>query len=80
MAKTVVATPQALEGITAEIGREVLVASDKNSFADTIVTMLGSGEREAIGKCARKRVIADHAWPASLERLEMIINGQWPVN
>ncbi len=75
MAVPVVATPQALEGIEAEVGREVLAPPDAKAFADAVISLLVSGDREAIGRRARARVVADYDWAASLARLEPILEG-----
>lgn len=73
MAKPVVATPQALEGIEAEAGQEVLVASDADSFAREIVDLVRSNRHEEIGRRARARVRADHDWSASLAYLDSLL-------
>lgn len=73
MAKPVIATPQALEGIEAEAGQEVLVASDAESFAREIVDLVRSSRHEAIGRRARARVRKDHDWSASLACLDTLL-------
>jgi glycosyltransferase involved in cell wall biosynthesis len=73
MARAVVATPDAYEGIEAESGREILVAPDVDAFATLVVDLLESRERAAeIGRAARARVIESYAWQASFARLDAL--------
>jgi sugar transferase (PEP-CTERM/EpsH1 system associated) len=68
MAKPVVATPEAKEGIDAVAGEELLVAADPKAFASMIGIAL-TDRGDAIGKRARQRVESDFVWA---ERLETI--------
>lgn len=74
MAKIVVATPQALEGIEAEAGRDVLVAETPAAFTHAVVTVLTDESQSAIGINARRRVLASHNWQSSLTRLDKILD------
>ncbi len=75
MARSVIATPCALEGIAAEPGHDVVMATADESFAvETVEILLGNKPR-AIGTNARARVLDDYRWPASLARLEALIEG-----
>jgi sugar transferase (PEP-CTERM/EpsH1 system associated) len=78
MAKPVVVTPQALEGIEAAGDREVAVAEDESFFADHVLRLIGSEEGAAMGRRARQRVIADYSWAPSLRRLDSIVDGLVP--
>ncbi len=83
MAKAVVATPAAFEGIEAEAGSEIaLAAADGDAaaqaadFAGAVLDLLAKPERAAaIGQAARARVVADYAWPARLKALDRLIAG-----
>ena len=75
MAKTVVATPQAVDGIDARPGHELCVAGDPNTMATTVVDMLRRGDRGAFGKQARARVLASYGWGAHLACLNTILEG-----
>jgi sugar transferase (PEP-CTERM/EpsH1 system associated) len=73
MATPVVVTPQALEGIDAEPGTELVLAEDENDFVEAVSALLyvpGHG----IGKAARAKVERNYSWPSNLacigERLE----------
>lgn len=75
MAKSVIVTPCALEGISAEPGRDVVMATADDAFVEkTTEILLGKGPH-AIGTNARARVLDDYRWPASLARLEALIEG-----
>jgi len=70
MAKTVVATPQALEGIDAIPGREVLLAGDPRTMAASILAALNDTE---IGPAARRRVIESFSWAHNLARVDQLL-------
>ncbi len=75
MAKPVVTTPQALEGIDAEPGRELIVAPDRPAdFAAAVLAQLA--QPNGIGPAARRRVIADYSWDARLAALDRLIFDQ----
>lgn len=74
MAKAVVASPEALNGISAEIGREVLCASSAAEFADSIARIATSDAGQTIGARARRRVLAHYSWSASLNQLDRALD------
>ena len=67
MQKTVVATPQALEGISATVGTEVLRAAGAGEFIYHVGRELSSPSD--IGAAARRRILRDYRWDANLQRL-----------
>lgn len=71
MAKPVVLTPAALEGLSAIPGREVLMAGNPSEFADRVAGTL-SGLAKGIGFAARKRVEQDYSWPLNLKVLDAL--------
>lgn len=75
MAKAVVATPEALEGIDAEPGREVAIASDARGFALAVVAALSGSGTEAMGARARQRVVEAYGWAPNLARLDAALDG-----
>jgi len=70
MARPVVATPDALEGLDVESGHEVIRAAGSAGFADATVLLLSGGKGDAIGRRARERVVADYGWAANLASLK----------
>ncbi|MCC2955059.1 TIGR03087 family PEP-CTERM/XrtA system glycosyltransferase [Massilia sp. IC2-477] len=75
MATPVVVSPQALEGIEAEPGKELVLAQDAAGFADAVAALLARSGND-IGLAARARVERKYSWPSNLacigERLECI--------
>ena len=73
MATPTVVSPQALEGIRAEPGSELLLAEDGAAFADAVALLLERSDN-AMGLAARARVENHYSWPSNLacigERLE----------
>jgi glycosyltransferase involved in cell wall biosynthesis len=78
MAKTVVATPAALEGLDLKIGGEVLAASNAQQFANAIARLF-NGEMAELGARARQRIVADYGWGASLRVLEELLAEPQPA-
>ncbi|MGX4641067.1 TIGR03087 family PEP-CTERM/XrtA system glycosyltransferase [Massilia sp. SYSU DXS3249] len=73
MATPVVVSPQALEGIEAEPGAELVLADGADAFVEAVSGMLHA-RRDAMGRAARERVERQYSWPSNLacigERLE----------
>ena len=69
MARPVVASPQAYEGIEAIEGRELLVADAPQDYADAVVGLLRS-PHPAMGRAARASVERRYSWPAHLSTIE----------
>jgi sugar transferase (PEP-CTERM/EpsH1 system associated) len=71
MARPVVASPAAFEGIDAEPGRELIVAEDG---AEAIIALLADPvAAEALGQAARRRVEARYGWEARLAPLATML-------
>ena len=62
-----IATPQALEGISAVAGTEVLRASDAGEFVFHVGAELTAPS--GLGTAARRRILRDYRWDANLQRL-----------
>lgn len=72
MAKSIVVSPQALEGISAETGSELLLAEDASAFI-TQITKLLSRPDPALGQAARRRVELSYSWSTSLQRVDRLL-------
>ena len=73
MAKPVLASPQAAEGIEARVGRELLVAVDETEFVREAARLLEPDSATAVGAAGRARVLASYAWDSSLSRFEQLL-------
>lgn len=73
MGKIVVATAQAMEGIDAIPGRELVVPQNENTFADEVVMLLGDKKRQTIGIAARRCALERYSWTKNLERIDALI-------
>ena len=73
MATPVVVSPQALEGIEAEPGAELVLADGAEAFVEAVSGMLHA-RQDAMGRAARSCVERQYSWPSNLacigERLE----------
>lgn len=73
MARPTVVTPQALEGIDAQPGRDlVLGPEDGPGFARTVLDLL-AGDDGTIGRVARERVVSRYGWDANLEPVARVL-------
>jgi sugar transferase (PEP-CTERM/EpsH1 system associated) len=79
MARTVVATPAAFEGIDAAPGRELCIAAAADAQARTIVALLSDpARRTAIGQAARRRMERDYGWAARMAEVDDLLAGLVP--
>jgi sugar transferase (PEP-CTERM/EpsH1 system associated) len=76
MAKAVVATGAAFEGIDAVPGRDLMVAEGADRFAEAVVTLLGDeAARERMGRGARAVMMERYSWSTRLRTLDTLIDG-----
>jgi sugar transferase (PEP-CTERM/EpsH1 system associated) len=72
-ATPVVATPQAIAALAAELGRDLLVAQEPAELAELILDLLqDSNRRDAIGRAGRAFVENHHDWAVVTAQLEQI--------
>lgn len=71
MARTVIVSPQGLEGIAATPGTEVLLADNPDSYAQACLQALDGLD---LGPAARDRVLATYAWDACLASLDSLMD------
>jgi sugar transferase (PEP-CTERM/EpsH1 system associated) len=69
MATPVVVSPQALEGIEAIPGTDLVLAPDAAAFVTAVATLLDQPDG-ALGKAARAKVEQLYSWPSNLARIE----------
>ncbi len=70
----VVATPVANEGIGARPEEQLLIRKEPEAFAEAVVRLLRDpGERERLGRAARRHVETHWTWEALFERLEKLL-------
>ena len=72
MARPVVVTPEALEGIDAQPGSEIILAADAAGFAAGCQLAAGP-QGAAIGAAARRRVLADYVWSERLRGFDPLL-------
>ena len=69
MARPMVVSPQALEGIDAEPGSELLLADGAPAFAAALSALLSAPDT-SLGANARAKVQKEYSWPSKLARIE----------
>jgi sugar transferase (PEP-CTERM/EpsH1 system associated) len=72
MARPVVATPAACEGLSAIAGKDVLLAETPSQFADAVCSVIVGGSR-GLGNAARLRVETDYDWYRNLQVLDRVL-------
>lgn len=72
MEKTVVVSRQAMEGICARPGQEVLVAEDAQEFSRLVTAALKTGAN-TLGSAARAYVLREHSWETNLAVLDALL-------
>ncbi|HEY5722975.1 MAG TPA: TIGR03087 family PEP-CTERM/XrtA system glycosyltransferase [Allosphingosinicella sp.] len=74
MARPVVASPAAYEGIEAEPGRHLIVADGEEAQAEAVTALLADRlQAETIGESARRRMEEAYRWDRRLEPLAALI-------
>jgi polysaccharide biosynthesis protein PslH len=73
MARPVVLTSGALEGIEAEPGTDVLLADNVEDFSASCCRLALNNDGAAIGAAARLRILRDYDWSARLRRFDDIL-------
>ena len=74
LARPVVCTPQALEGIDAVPGTDLALADTAEAFAATVQDLLATPARaEAMGEQGHMRMVESYGWPAQMKVLDAII-------
>lgn len=70
----VVASELAAAGVDAVPGEHLLAADEPQAMCDAILGIVENpAERARLAKAGRERVLSNHAWPASMKRLDAII-------
>ena len=74
MGKAVVATSEAVEGVTVEAAGHVLVADTAENFSRAVLRLLSNQrERQALGAGARHSMESHYAWQSNLAPLDALI-------
>lgn len=74
LARPVVCTPQALEGIEAVPGADLALAATASDFANAVLDLIATPARaQVMAENARKRVVEAYGWPAQMAMLDRII-------
>lgn len=78
MARPVLLTPAAMEGIDADPQREVLLCEAVDAFPERLQEVL-AGQHNSIGRQARQRVLADFSWESNLAGVGALLEGEAPA-
>jgi len=78
MARPVVATPEAFQGVRAEPGRDILLATGVGETVQRITEVL-DGRHASMGAAARRAVEASHQWSETLRPLDRLFDVTHPA-
>ena len=76
MAKTVIVSPEGLEGIAATPGRDLILAESAEDFAEaalTALTALAARGDDSMGQAARRLVVAQYSWDAHIASFDDLL-------
>ena len=76
MAKPVLATPAALDGIRGADGVRELASDDPATLAQLGIELLSGGDSGGLGAKGRELVLRHYAWSQNLKRLEALLRGE----
>jgi sugar transferase (PEP-CTERM/EpsH1 system associated) len=77
MARLVIASSRAIQGIHAVPGEHLMVADTPQEIASTVSRLLSDGEkRRDLGGRAREFVMERHSWARNMEAFDSIVRGQ----
>ena len=73
MARPVIVTPQALEGIDALPDKHLLLARDSDGFVHSVERLMDPLFAKAVGTAARQMVVLAHDWANSLRSYDRLL-------
>lgn len=74
MRKAVVSTPIGAEGLHFRKDHEICIAESSENFAAAVIELLTKPSlRDAIGSAARRTVVSNHGWDATVDLLEVTL-------
>lgn len=79
MANSVIVTTMATQGLEPEARGELVIADEPMEMAAAVVAALACPKDGERGVRARQRVIDHYGWPASMAKLDAIIDGTDPL-
>ena len=72
----VVCSPQASGGVDAVPGEHLLVADGPDDWVEQVAGLMADPQgRRRLAEAGRRRVLSHHSWPASMARLDQLIDG-----
>jgi sugar transferase (PEP-CTERM/EpsH1 system associated) len=81
MQMAVLVSPQALEGIDARPGTDLVLAGDAAEFADAACALLADQDHlKQLGACARRKIESSYGWDAQLAVLDQLLESRQPLN
>jgi polysaccharide biosynthesis protein PslH len=76
MGVPVVCSPQASGGVDAVAGEHLEVASDADQWVAKVAALLDNkGRRQKFATAARARVVSNHSWNASMQKMTTLLEG-----
>lgn len=72
MAKPVIVSPQAAEGIEADAGRHFVVADGADDFVDAVITALQT-DGQQMGAAAREQMLQCYGWSSNLAMFDRLL-------
>jgi sugar transferase (PEP-CTERM/EpsH1 system associated) len=71
--RPVVATPNALDGISAQVGRDILVAAEADDFARAVIEVLKGAAPRDLAANGQRFVVEHYQWSAQMTKLDALL-------
>ena len=79
MGVPVISSLAAAKGVDAVVGKHLIACDDPDQTAHEILRLMNDkNARDALGYAGRNRVLSNHSWPASMQKLDLIISQKLP--
>jgi polysaccharide biosynthesis protein PslH len=75
MERPVLVSSACAEGLTGRRGVDFGMADGADDFAENALSLLSDPGAEAMGRCARARILAERNWSATLSTFERLLDG-----
>ena len=78
MARPVVVSSAARQGLRGEPGKEYMVATSAEEFSSAVLALISTEAASEMGRRARSRILSDYVWERNLSAFDELLDGRTP--